>query len=327
MKPALVAPMTVALLLALTPPDVIIAPDVVTFSARDVEPPAAPFIDLALLWVSTTVDWQPTRQLVTPEEVRSDAFLWSRMFFRDWDRLPEPLRGEGLTAMVGRFGRLTEAPSRWERMSARDWDRVPQPIRAMAFMNMVRRWACHYHLGERQGVDAEEAAARAKAILMAESWFEHRAASVNADGTRDVGLSQLNDYARRVIRLHGLHGWADFTLEDEDCFDPLCATRALTYWFGLMLSEASGDLDLATRAYNVGIAAARRGGGEEYLQNVRRVMERYVLNRGPGPSWRFVFELSPGHRRPCPRPLPEAANAQGHVSALQGRRVERWRAS
>jgi hypothetical protein len=88
MRPVLVAFLTPALVLALTPPEPIILPDVATFSARDVEPPAGPSIDLTLLSVTTPVAQQQTAQLVTPEELRSDPFLWARMFFRDWDRVP-----------------------------------------------------------------------------------------------------------------------------------------------------------------------------------------------------------------------------------------------
>ena len=42
---------------------------------------------------------------MTAEEVKSDRFLWRAMFLRNWDRLPSPLREEGLDAMHGRHRR------------------------------------------------------------------------------------------------------------------------------------------------------------------------------------------------------------------------------
>jgi hypothetical protein len=85
---------------------------------------------------------------------------------------------------------------------------------------------------------------------------------------------------------------------------------ALTCWFALMLGEASGDLDLATRACNVGIVEARAGRGEDYLQNVERVLHLYFRNRGPSPSWRFLLAHNPGRRRPCARRPPAADRLQ-----------------
>jgi hypothetical protein len=61
-----------------------------------------------------------------------------------------------------------------------------------------------------------------------------------------------------------------------------------------MLEEADGDLDLAIRAYRMGIAAARMGDGAKYGANVVRKRRRFIRNTGAPPSWTFVFGAMTG---------------------------------
>jgi hypothetical protein len=88
------------------------------------------------------------------------------------------------------------------------------------------------------------------AIVMAESWFEHRASHTNPDGDRDIGLGGSSDYCRRTLQRVADEGVVDFTLREADYFDPWRATRVVAVWFELMLQEANGDLDLAIRSYH-----------------------------------------------------------------------------
>ena len=80
--------------------------------------PLGPFMPLpARLWdqtpirVMTTAAWQKIPTTATVDRVRSDPSLWRRMFVDDFDRLPEPLRTESLSAMWQRYGHLVHAPS------------------------------------------------------------------------------------------------------------------------------------------------------------------------------------------------------------------------
>ena len=179
--------------------------------------------------VIITADWQEVSTTIPTYTLRSDVTLWRKMNFEDWDTVTERLREEGLT-----------------RMNAHDWDRIPQPIRAMAYIQMVKYWSGYYQIGTRFGLPR----GTVNAIVMAESWFEHRASHTNPDGDRDIGLGGSSEYCRRTLQRVGNEGVVDFTLREEDYFDPWRATRVVAVWFELMLQEANGDLDLAIRRYH-----------------------------------------------------------------------------
>jgi hypothetical protein len=192
-----------------------------------------PAVDMTLVEATVMEGWAVAPTVVTAEEVRSDRFLWREMFFRNWDRLPSPLREEGLAAM-------------------------PE--------------------------------------------------SENPDGTRDIGIGQASAPTRSRIRVLFVRGVSDFGLAEDDYFDPWKATRALVHWFSLLLEEAARDVDVATRAYNLGTKAARAGAGSGYLDEVRRRERDYVRGRGSSPSWRWLRERSPS---PCPAP----ADARGPAAS------------
>lgn len=298
------------------PPDVVLLPE----PAQDLWPVPVlrfPTADLTLVEATVMDGWETKPIVVTAEEVRTDRFLWLEMFFRNWDRLPSPLREEGLTALSRRHRRVLRGPETWRTMDAEDWDRVPQPMRAMAVLGMIDCWRGRYRPGERFRLSARDVADRMKAIAMSESWFLHRAESENADGTRDVGIGQASAPTRSRIRVLYVRGVSDFGLADDEYLDPWKATRALVYWFSLLLEEVSGDLDLATRAYNVGAEGAREGRGNGYLEGVRRRERDYVRGPGPSPSpsWRWLRERSPSpcpadEEGPCDSPRPALPSAE-----------------
>jgi hypothetical protein len=254
------------------------------------EPPQVqpPIIDMRLYETAEMEGWDSKPVVVTAEEVRTDVHLWQRMFFYNWDLIPSPTREQGLAAMHRRFRHVLGGPEVWERMTPEDWDAIPQPLRAMAVLAMVDCWVNYYEPGKELGLDAPAVANRLRAIAMVESWFEHRAVQENGDGTRDLGIAQASDYTRSRIRWLHSRGLCDFTLSDEEYFDPWKATRALVFWFSLMLREVDGDLDLATAAYHAGSRNARTRRAREYRDSVWRLQEGFMHGPAPSPTWDWI---------------------------------------
>lgn len=81
-------------------------------------------------------------------------------------------------------------PRVWDGMDAEDWDQVPQPMRTLAYRQMVAYWAGYYDVGARYKLLPGVVADTLAAIVMSESWFDHRVLLVNRDGTRDIGLAE-----------------------------------------------------------------------------------------------------------------------------------------
>ena len=195
--------------------------------------------------------------------------------------------------MCARFKWALGGPDRWDKMTAAEWDGVPQPIRGIAILRMIEHWQRRYQVGERFGLPQLTVRRRMQAIAMAESWFEHRAANRNRDGSLDLGIGQASAAARSRLRVLYVRGDADFGLAEGDYFDPWKASRALVFWFSLLLNEARGDLDMATRAYNVGSEAARAGGGKPYLQAVMRREANYLRGGAVRPTWTWLRKNAP----------------------------------
>lgn len=254
-------------------------------------PAFASLFDTTPVLVTETRLWIKFSTTVPRWMFLADHARWQRMHFEDWDQLDSTTRAAGLSQLLARYGDLVDAPATWRRMSALEWDEVPQPLRAMAIVGMIEHWTRFYEVGVQYGLDPVLVSKTAKAIAMSESWFDHRAVHANRDASRDIGLGGASDFARETLRRLFSDGAADFTLTDEQYFNPWFAARWLAFWLDLTLRESHGDLDLATRAYNVGIGRARAGAGAEYLAGVQRRRARYFEGPSHSPTWATLSQF------------------------------------
>ena len=212
------------------------------------------------------------------------------MHLAEWNTVPAPLQHDGLDSMVGRYRGILMNPRAWDAMNAEDWDLVPQPMRTLAYRQMVGYWAGYYDVGEKYGLSPRAVADTLSAIVMSESWFDHRGLLVNENGSRDIGLGGASDYARERLRQLHAEGKVDVALADDAYDNPWMATRFVALWMSLMLDEADGDLELAVRAYHRGIADARDSAGAGYLDMVHRRLWRFIRNRNAPSAWDYVWK-------------------------------------
>lgn len=286
----------------------LLAPAALVEALATLTPPVSPrpalstLADLTPVAGRRTAAWQKIPFVAPRDSFLRDFTIWRQMTFDDWDVVEPVTRDAALEAMFRLYAPVLGGPGVWSRMSALDWDLVPQPVRAAAFMRMVDYWCEREGIGRAYDLDPREIADTVKAIVMAESWFEHRAVQANPSGNRDLGLAQCSDFCRASLdRLHR-QGVLDAALTEADYFDPFVATRVAGIWLSMMLDETGGDLARAIGAYHRGARRAEDERGLEYLEIVLRRRSRYIRGGGSSPSWSRILELA--QHAPPPGPLP-----------------------
>lgn len=247
------------------------------------------FFDRTPVTITFTIDGVRLEWPTTVDDLRGNLTLWRRLHLAEWNQVPLPWREQGLDRMLARYRPVLLSPARWDAIPASDWDDIPQPIRTVAYRQMMAYWSGYYDVGGKYGLPPRVVSNMLAAIVMSESWFEHRAVGPNRDGSRDIGLGGASEYARRRLRdLHDV-GVIDVRLDDDMYANPWVSTRFVALWMSLMLDEARGDLDLAVRAYHRGFADASDAVGAAYLATVRSRLTLFIRNQHAPPAWSYVW--------------------------------------
>ena len=232
----------------------------------------------------TTPAWTRETVTVSVDAVRSDRSLWRQMHLGDWDMVPRPLRERALDTMLVGYAKVLRRAA-WDRMTTADWDVVPQPIRAAAYLRMVHHWTASRAVGAEFGLSTTHIAQTIAAIVMAESWFEHRAFNENRYGNRDLGLAQCSDHCRRTIAAMAAAGELHLSPTEADYLDPRIGSYVATVWFERELRRSGGDVSFAIRAYHRGSESAMDEKGDAYLAKVERLRDQYIHAQRASPSW------------------------------------------
>lgn len=251
------------------------------------------FAEPTPLAITISAAGQRAPWVTTDQELRHSDAMWKRMHLVDWNGVPAALRAQGLDNMLRQYRHLLNNPSAWDGMTAHDWDAVPQPIRTVAYRRMVAYWSGFHDVGAEFGLAPAIVSQTLAAIVMSESWFDHRARSINRDGAWDVGLGQASPFARQRLRELQAMGVVNASLAEDDYYNPWMATRFVALWMRLMLEEANGDLDTAVRAYHRGSRDAADRLGAVYLATVQQRLDRYIRNADAPSAWDYIWRHAP----------------------------------